>query len=510
MQEALTIVVVDDEEPILHIFKSYLEMTGNHTVLTTCSGYDALEMIAGRKVDCCFLDLNMPDMDGIELSRRIHQHDNTIPMAVMTGYPTMDNAISTLKNGVVDFLTKPVDLAQISITIKRMMREKSLLANNILLKEEAQKNARLLAINKELQQKINEVEIMNSILQELDQVSTSNDLFQVLVNLSGRVTACDEAHCAVFYTERGEYQTISSFYRNSTKGNRPDGHSYDDVIKRVARDGIPIISNSKNGGGHVMAIPLKIRNKIFGLLKLNGGGTGGRFQEKDVYFMNFIAEKASYLIENLALYENIFDNLFATLYAFVETIEARDSYTKQHSARVSHYAKTIAQAVGCPREDMEKLHVAGYLHDIGKIGIPDNILLKNGSLTSEEFETIQSHPVIASNILSYFTMWSDEKTIIRHHHEKFDGTGYPDALIGENVPYLSRILSVADVYDALTSDRSYRKKMPEEKALSIIADGSGSQFDPDIVAKFLELHAQGKIVFSQDMATPTDVTPKAA
>jgi DNA-binding NtrC family response regulator len=107
MQEALTIVVVDDEQPILNIFKSYLEMTGRHTVLTTDKGTEALEMIAGQKVDCCFLDLNMPDMDGIELSRRIHQQDNTIPMAVMTGYPTMDNAISTLKNGVVDFLTKP-------------------------------------------------------------------------------------------------------------------------------------------------------------------------------------------------------------------------------------------------------------------------------------------------------------------------------------------------------------------------------------------------------------------
>ena len=510
MEEALTIVVVDDEEPILKIFKSYLEMSGGHTVLTTDSGNKALEMIASRKVDCCFLDLNMPDMDGIELSRRIHQHDNTIPMAVMTGYPTMDNAISTLKNGVVDFLTKPVDLAQITLTVKRMMREKSLLANNILLKEEAKKNARLLAINEELQQKINEVEIMNSILQELDQVSTSSDLFHVLVNLSGRVTACDEAHCAVFYSEKDEYSTISSFYRNSTQAGKLAGHTHDDVIKRVARDGIPVISNSRNGSDHVMAIPLKIRNKIFGLLKLTVGNKDGQFKEKDVYFMNFIAEKASYLIENLALYENIFDNLFATLYAFVETIEARDSYTKQHSARVSHYAKAIAQAVGCSREDLEKLHAAGYLHDIGKIGIPDNILLKNGSLTSEEFETIKSHPVIASNILGYFNLWSDEKTIIRHHHEKFDGTGYPDALKGEDIPYLSRILSVADVYDALTADRSYRAKMPEEKALSIIAGGSDSQFDPEFVAKFLELHAQGKIVFNPDMVTPLDITPKAA
>jgi putative nucleotidyltransferase with HDIG domain len=498
MKEELTIVIVDDEQPILDFFKEYIEMTTDHTVLTSNNGTHALEMIANQKVDCCFLDLNMPDMDGIELSRRIHHHDNTIPMAVMTGYPTMDKAISTLKNGVVDFLTKPVDLAQIDFTIKRMMREKSLLTSNILLQEEAQKNEQLKTINQELQQKINDVEKMNLILQELDQASTSNDLFNVLVNLSGRITACDEAHCVIFYSETGEYSTITSFYRDGKKNNSEDKPLDHNIIKRVATDGMPVIANSNNGAGNILAIPLKIRTKIFGVLKLGVSDSAVRFKEKDLYFLNFIAEKASYLIENLALYENIFDNLFSTLYAFVETIEARDSYTKQHSARVSHYAKIISEAMGCSQEEMDKLHVAGYLHDIGKIGVPDNILLKAGSLSDKEFEIIKSHPVIASNILGHFNMWTDEQNVIRHHHEKFDGTGYPDCLKGEKIPFLSRILSVADVYDALTSDRSYRQKMPDEKALHIISENSGNQFDPEIVPHFLDLHARGKIVFTQN------------
>lgn len=505
MLEDLTIVIVDDEQPVLDIFKDYIEMTTSHTVLTSNNGTHALEMIAAQKVDCCFLDLNMPDMDGIELSRRIHHHDNTIPMAVMTGYPTMDKAISSLKNGVVDFLTKPLDLAQIEVTIKKMMREKSLLASNILLKEENQKNEKLKTINRELQQKINDVEIMNLILQELDQAATSIDLFTVLVNLSGRITSCDEAHCVICYPETGEYSTITSFYRNSQKTGleeRPLDHN---IIRKVANDGMPVIANSNNGAGNIMVIPLKIRTKIFGVLKLSIRESAVRFQEKDLYFLNFIAEKASYLIENLALYENIFDNLFSTLYAFVETIEARDSYTKQHSVRVSYYAKIIAETMGCSQEDRDKLHVAGYLHDIGKIGIPDSILLKAGSLSDEEFEIIKSHPVIASNILGHFNMWTDEQNVIRHHHEKFDGTGYPDCQKGEEIPFLSRILSVADVYDALTSDRSYRQKMPDEKAVNIISENSGSQFDPEIAACFLDLHAQGKIVFTQNAAGPDGI-----
>jgi len=343
MNEDLTIVIVDDEQPILDIFKQYIESTTNYTVLTTDDGSQALEMITNQTVDCCFLDLCMPNMDGIELAKRIHRLDNTIPMTVMTGFPTMDNAIKTLKNGVVDFLTKPIDLAQISLTIKRMMREKSLLASNILLKEEARKNEKLQGINQELQQKINEVEIMNIILQELDQVTTSSDLFNALVNLSGRVTTCDEAHCAIFFSERGDCKTITSFIRQKDKTDPQIGSIDYNILKRVASDGMPIIVNGSNGDGNIMAIPLKIRTNIFGVLNLVIRNSANRFKEKDLYFMNFIAEKASYLIENLALYENIFDNLFSTLYAFVETIEARDSYTKQHSTRVSSFAVTTAR-----------------------------------------------------------------------------------------------------------------------------------------------------------------------
>jgi HD-GYP domain-containing protein (c-di-GMP phosphodiesterase class II) len=217
------------------------------------------------------------------------------------------------------------------------------------------------------------------------------------------------------------------------------------------------------------------------------------FSEKDIYYLNFLVDKASSSIENLALYENIYENLFSTLYAFVEAIEARDPYTKQHSASVSGYAISIARKNGCSQEEIAKLNISANLHDIGKIGIPDNILLKPGQLTDVEYEIIKEHPVIGSNIIGHLGMWTDEQGIIRHHHERFDGKGYPDNLKGEDIPFLARILSVADVYDALTTDRSYRQRMSGDDAAKIIKENSGSQFDPTIVDVFLDLHCKGEI-----------------
>ncbi|MBW2120185.1 MAG: HD-GYP domain-containing protein, partial [Deltaproteobacteria bacterium] len=144
--------------------------------------------------------------------------------------------------------------------------------------------------------------------------------------------------------------------------------------------------------------------------------------------------------------------------------------------------------------EIAELNVSGNLHDIGKIGIPDSILLKPGQLTDEEYEVIKKHPVIGSNIIGHFNMWSLEEKIIRHHHERWDGKGYPDNLKENEIPFLSRILSVADVFDAMTSDRSYRIKMPDDVALKIIMENAGSQFDSAITDVFLRLYEQGKMV----------------
>ena len=494
MNENLKILVVDDEEMILNIFREYLESMNNYTVFTASDGLEALDIVKKEEINCCFTDLVMPRLGGLELTERIHLYDNTIPVVVMTGYPSMDSAIKTLKNGVVDFLTKPIKMDQISLAIERVMRERSLFVDNLLLKEEAKRNERLREINQELHQKIKEVETINLILQQLDQAATSRDLFTILVDLSGEVTSCDEAHFCISGQGMRDPVIITSFFKDKDKTIGDAGCIEGDIIKKVEDDGIPLLIRENDNNDSIMAIPLKIRSRVFGILISLIRDSKRYFNEKDLYFLNFLTEKASFLIENLALYENIYENLFSALYAFVETIEARDPYTKQHSTRVTGYAVSIARAIRCSQEEIDMLDVSGNLHDIGKIGIPDNILLKPGRLTEGEFEVIKRHPIIGGSIIGHFGLWTDEQNIIKHHHERWDGRGYPDRLEGEETPFLSRIISVADVYDALTSDRSYRKRLQDDVSVGIIREEAGSLFDPKIVDVFLKLHDQGEIV----------------
>ena len=144
-------------------------------------------------------------------------------------------------------------------------------------------------------------------------------------------------------------------------------------------------------------------------------------------------------------------------------------------------------------EDLDVLNVAGRLHDIGKIGIRDDILLKPGRLTKEEDEKIKEHPSMGAEIVGQLGLWDKEREIIRSHHERFDGTGYPNGLDGQDIPLLARVMSVADAYDAMASDRAYRQRMKSERILNILEEGAGTQFDPEIVDVFLALHHKGSI-----------------
>ena len=197
--------------------------------------------------------------------------------------------------------------------------------------------------------------------------------------------------------------------------------------------------------------------------------------------MDFLAERTAQNIENLALYDSIKENLFATLGALVSAIEARDRYTRQHSQRVTQVALRIAQSMNRPFEDCRRLESSGPLHDIGKIGIDDHVLKKPGPLTDEEFKKIQAHPLIGVNIVSPLGLDDQELAVIKNHHERWDGKGYPDGLKGEEIPLLARILSVADAFDAMNSDRAYRKALPFEHCLNELTKNRGIQFDPEVL-----------------------------
>ena len=169
------------------------------------------------------------------------------------------------------------------------------------------------------------------------------------------------------------------------------------------------------------------------------------------------------------------------------TVEAKDVYTRGHSDRVSAFSVLIGEKLGLNEADIRLLKIGGLFHDIGKIGVPDSILLKEAKLTDEEYSQIKNHPSIGAHILSNATIFADIIPIVKHHHEKYNGTGYPSKLKGEEIPYLARIAAVADTFDAMTSVRPYRNSLPLEVVKEEFAKCSGTQFDPNITQAFLEI-----------------------
>lgn len=169
------------------------------------------------------------------------------------------------------------------------------------------------------------------------------------------------------------------------------------------------------------------------------------------------------------------------------TVEAKDTYTRGHSDRVSAISVLIGKKVGLSEDDLKILQIGGLFHDIGKIGVPDTILRKEGKLTDEEFSEIKKHPSIGANILSTSTIFKDILPIVKYHHEKYDGSGYPENLKGEEIPYLARIASIADSFDAMTSKRTYRNALPLETVISEFRRCRGTQFDPELTDVFLDI-----------------------
>jgi putative nucleotidyltransferase with HDIG domain len=521
IEKKKTILFVDDEESILNVSSEYFRRRGYQT-LTARTGVKALEILAEEAVDCCFTDINMPEMNGLELAEKIRSQDNTMPVIVMTGYPSLENTIQTIKNGVVDFLIKPVNLKQMEVSVQRVIQQRKLFVENFLLKKEVESKKRLEILNQELLYKVEELNILNKIMSKFTSISSNADVFKRAVDMALEIAHADFTNFYVVNEASQLPVEVASSAALSCppaaspncetaqgiqQSPSPAGFEFSKsaIIMEVASDQIPLLISENTGTNELpqeiisaMFIPLKIREKVFGILTAFVCHSQKRFTEKDLYYLSFLAQSAAHAIENLALYENIYENLFATLYAFVKAVEARDLYTRQHSSRVTGLSLILSQYLGCSKEEQDILNFAGHLHDIGKIGIRDDILLKPGRLTDEEFEKIKDHPVIGANILEQLGLWERERQIIRCHHERFDGTGYPDGLKRQEIPFLARILSVADVYDAMASDRAYRKKMEDGVIIRIINEGSGTQFDPDVVAAFNNAYEAGRITEYMD------------
>lgn len=236
-----------------------------------------------------------------------------------------------------------------------------------------------------------------------------------------------------------------------------------------------------------VVLPLKPRDKLLGIIQVANKRGNFTYRPEDLDLLKILGSQVAFVIQNADLFHNLQRAYIDTLSALTSAIDAKDSYTRGHSERVTELSISLAEEVGIERSEIEKIKLGGLLHDIGKIGIPEGILNKPGRLNDEEFEIIKSHPDLGLHILGKVEFLEAIVPIIRHHHERYDGKGYPTGLKAEEIPLLARIVSVVDTYDAMTTDRPYRKAMTVEEALKEIDRCSGSQFDPEIAAHFIRM-----------------------
>jgi HD-GYP domain-containing protein (c-di-GMP phosphodiesterase class II) len=252
----------------------------------------------------------------------------------------------------------------------------------------------------------------------------------------------------------------------------------------------------------VYGVPLRIGDRTIGSFEVMRSDDG-TFSDEERRLLETLASQAAIAIENARLFENTQRTYFETIRSLAHALEARDSYTRGHSERVMRFAVRTAEALGVPEEERRIIGHASLLHDIGKIGIADAVLNKTLPLTEEDRRMIENHPIYGDTIIGPLRFLESVQTLVRHHHERFDGSGYPSKLVGNAIPLGARIIAVADSYDAMTSDRPYRVALSHAVALDEIRAGAGRQFDAEVVRAFLQVVERHPPTTARPPASPT-------
>lgn len=475
------VLVVDDYAPTRNLILEALEQQGKYEGLEAKNGIEAIRFLENGPCDMVITDVMMPGMGGMELLQSLRERDFDIPVIMMTSRPAVDLTVSAMKNGVVDFLQKPFDIDKLIFKVDLYLREGCAPApvswhDSLAMKEERE-----------------QLSLKSYVYEAVERAAGDNDeIFQTIVELAMRIVNGES--CALFLYDK-EYR---KFYPKAQKGEDYGFYGantistitdiYQEAVDKkdavmVHSDSDPFIAPS------IICAPLLIHGSVLGVLSIRRKRIGGVFTKNDLQQILGLAKRASLNLENKILYESIYDNLTSTFMALVAAIQVRDHYTEEHSSRVTETSVKIARKMGLSPTDVERLRIASLLHDLGKISIPDSVLLKPGVLTRKEFEIIKQHPVTGDAILSHVALLDDERLIVRHHHERWDGSGYPDGLAGNDIHLLARIMAVADSFDAMTSDRPYRKGLSMETAIGELQANRKTQFDEKIVDVFLGILA---------------------
>jgi response regulator RpfG family c-di-GMP phosphodiesterase len=477
--EDVHLLIVDDEKSICDIVGQYLRMKGYKV---TCLGTAeaAIDFIKANAIDLVLSDIKMPGMSGVELLKWVREYNRSLPVLMTTGFPTLDTAIEALKLGAFDYLTKPFHLEEIAEKIKRALINRQLEEENLLFS----KLVSLHEVTKILASTLQLTELNHKVLDFSVKIAKADGGSLMFFDDGGHLmlTECTSHHPAEFW-QNNLFVTASRWVaENEEPLVMESGET------KLFREFPPLPESIRS----YIVFPLKTPQRTVGVLNLIRARDKHPFSNVDLEIINVLASQASISIENVKLYQNIRDNYLKTVRGFALAVEAKDRYTHGHSENVMKYTIVLAKHLGMPEEELENVKYAGLLHDIGKIGVSELILNKPGRLTPSEFDEIKKHPSLGANIIADVPFLRPLVPMVLHHHEFFDGNGYPNGIKGDQIPFGARILSVADAYEAMTSDRPYRRSLSQQTALEILVSGKGRQFDPQIVDTFSEILRSGQ------------------
>lgn len=472
------ILIIDDEESIRQLCTAVLT-SEDYQVTCASNGIEGLKMVGYESFDLILTDIMMPGMGGLQFIITLREIDAEIPIVVITGHGTVETAIESLRLGVQGFLMKPFTIKEFKDSVHDAFIKSRLMKENIRLRA-------LMPL----------FETAKMIMSQMD----LDQLLSTIVDTAIRGTKADRGSLMLIDEKRGELRVAASSglppeLIASSREKIGEG-----IAGWVAEKGSPLIISDGSGlepnllesmrdGGisSALCVPLIIKEKVIGVLNLSKTRREDKFTNSDQEMLSVLCGQAAIAIENARLYMRLEDSYLSTIIALSAAVEARDSYTVGHMHHISEYSTAIARELGLGNEEITDIRIAGLLHDLGKIGIPDNILLKPGKLDKTEYDIMKSHPTVGVKIIESIESLKSSSVIIGSHQEQYNGEGYPKGLKGKDIPLGARIVAVADAFDAMTTTRPYRKAMSYKEAFEEIRRYSGTQFDPEVVRCFTKV-----------------------
>ena len=390
------------------------------------------------------------------------------------------------------------------------------------------KNAKLYQA---LDRKIFELATLHEVGKSLSMVLDIETLLGLIMEMTTRVLGGVKSSSLILYDEAKGHLMVKVHKGINQEVSRKPIAVGEGIAGKVFETGEPILINNLASGDapeivkesgkalpvpsgyspkSSLCVPLKVKETSIGVLAVSDKLSDESFDENDLDMLNTLASQIAVTLNNARLYEDLEASYLAAVSALANSLDAKDAYTRGHSERVAWYSVEIGRKMTLTTEEIKNLHIGALLHDIGKIGISENIINKPSRLTAEEFELIKTHPARGADIIEPAKFLEKKLPLIKYHHERIDGNGYPEGLRGEEIPKLARIVCVADSYDAMTSVRAYRNPMSREAAIQELIKFSGTQFDSKVVTAFIDVLRDDKKMaeFEEKMANGKNLEGK--